>query len=400
MHIPRTLALILAGGKGSRLKSLTEERVKPALPVGGTFRLIDIALSNLAHSHLSDVGLIEQFLPHALNEYLSAGRPWDLDRNHGGLQVLLPFEGGPGEGFATGNADSIHRHRTFIRKHGTDHVLILSADHLYTMNFLDVLDTHVDEDADLTIVTTLIAEKASRYGVVQVDEDGRVTRFDYKPEHPEGNLVTTEVFLYKTEALLDALDLLKERDGELGDYGEQLVPWFVEHKKVVEHRHDGYWLDLGTIQSYWTANLQLLDGDGATLDDPTWRIYSALPQLPPARVVDTAEVRNAMLSSGCRVEGTVIHSVIGAGVTVHEGATVTDSVVLDGATIGPGVSLINCIVSIGAEVTGGSIRGSAEHVTLIGPDGLVDEREPLDQEAELPRGFKEKTSDEAELPEA
>ena len=249
-------------------------------------------------------------------------------------------------------------------------------------------------------MTTLIAEKASRYGVVQVDEDGRVTRFDYKPEHPEGNLVTTEVFLYKTEALLDALDLLKERDGELGDYGEQLVPWFVEHKKVVEHRHDGYWLDLGTIQSYWTANLQLLDGDGATLDDPTWRIYSALHQLPPARVVDTAEVRNAMLSSGCRVEGTVIHSVIGAGVTVHEGATVTDSVVLDGATIGPGVSLINCIVSIGAEVTGGSIRGSAEHVTLIGPDGLVDEREPLDQEAELPRGFKEKASDEAELPEA
>ena len=155
-----------------RLKSLTDERVKPALPVGGTFRLIDIALSNLAHSHLADVGLIEQFLPHALNSYLAAGRPWDLDRNHGGLQVLPPFEGGPGEGFASGNADSIHRQRTFIRGFGADHVLILSADHLYTMNFLDVLETHVTAGADLTIVTTLINEDASRYGVVQADGEG------------------------------------------------------------------------------------------------------------------------------------------------------------------------------------------------------------------------------------
>ena len=387
MQIPSTLALILAGGEGSRLKSLTEDRVKPALPVGGTFRLIDIALSNLAHSHLADVGLIEQFLPHALNSYLAAGRPWDLDRNHGGLQVLPPFEGGPGEGFATGNADSIHRQRTFIRGFGADHVLILSADHLYTMNFLDVLDTHVTAGADLTVVTTQISEDASRYGVVQVDEQGNVTRFDYKPDQPEGHLVATEVFVYRTGALLDALDLLLERDGELGDYGEQLVPWFVENLKVVEHRHEGYWMDLGTLQSYWTANLQLLDGDGATLDDPAWRIYSALPQLPPARVLEGAEVRDSMLSAGSRVEGAVTHSVIGANAVIEAGATVIDSVVLDGARIGPGVSLVNCIVTIGAEVAGGSVRGSVDCVTLIGPDGLIDERAPLDQDAELPRGF-------------
>lgn len=387
MRIPRTLALILAGGEGSRLQSLTDDRVKPALPVGGTFRLIDVALSNLAHSHLTHVGIVEQFLPHALNSYLAAGRPWDLDRNHGGLQLLPPFEGGPGEGFASGNADSIYRQRRYIRGFGADHVLILSADHLYTMNFLDALDTHVNADADLTVVTTRIAEKPTRYGVVQVDADGRVTAFDYKPDHPRGNLVATEVFLYKTEALLDALDVLVERDGELGDYGEQLVPWFVEHKSVVEHRHEGYWLDLGTLQSYWTANLQLIDGDGASLDDPTWRIYSAAPQLPPARVGSGAEVEDSLLSAGSRVDGTVRHSVIGTAAQVDEGATVTDSVLLDGARIGAGVSLTNCIVGMGAQVSGGSARGSTDAVTLIGPDGLVDTREPLDRDAVLPRGF-------------
>ena len=387
MHIPRTLALILAGGEGSRLKALTDNRPKPVLPVGGTFRLIDISLSNLAQSHLSDIGLVQQYLPPSLNEYNSAGRPWDLDRNHGGLRVLTPFSGGEGEGFAEGNADSIYRQREFIRNFDAEYVLVLSADHLYTMNFLDVLDTHMDKGADLTIVTTLVDEKPSRYGVVEVDEQGTVTRFDYKPDEPESQLVATEVFVYTAQTLLDSLDALVEEHGQLDDYGDQLIPWFVEHKNVVEHRHNGYWLDLGTLQSYWTANLQILDGDGVVLDDPRWRIYSALPQLPPARVTAGAEVRDSALSAGCTVAGTVSHSIIGSGATVEAGAVVRDSVVLDGARIGPGVSLVNCIVDMRADVSGGSQRGSEDAVTLIGADGLVHTRQSLDPQATLPQGY-------------
>lgn len=387
MRIPRTLALILAGGKGSRLSSLTEQRVKPVLPVGGTYRLIDVSLSNLAHSHISDVGLIQQYLPHGLNDYLANGRPWDLDRSHGGLKVLPPFTGGDGEGFAQGNADSIYRQRDYIADHPSDYVLVLSADHLYTMNYLDVIDSHQRSQADLTIVTTEINESASRYGVVGVDNSGRVSSFDYKPDEPNGSLVATEVFLYTTEVLLEALDTLVETTGQLEDYGHDLVPYFVEKHKVMEHRHHGYWLDLGTLQSYWTANLQLLDGDGAILDDPDWPIYSAMPQLSPARILRGAKVADSMISAGACVEGTVQHSVIGPRVTIEAGASVKDSVVLDGARIGTGVELINCIVDHGAEVRGGSSRGSADAVTLIGSDGNIDERDRFDYSALLPRGF-------------
>ncbi len=384
MRIPRTLALVLAGGKGSRMGCLTEDRPKPTLPVGGTYRLIDISLSNLAHSHISHIGLVQQYLPHPLNNYVSAGRPWDLDRNHGGLQVLPPFEGGPGEGFAEGNADAVHRQRDIIREHDPEIVIVLSADHLYTMNFLEAITTHLDHDADLTIVTTQVEESAARYGVVTVDDAGRVTDFEYKPDEPSGNLVTTEVFLYRASTLLETLDRLHAEVGELGDYGEHLVPWLVENATVVEHRHTGYWMDLGTLQSYWTANMHLVDGEGVTLDDPEWLIHSAQPQLPPARVVAGASVTDSLLASGSCVAGTVTRSIVGTGATVDEGATVVRSVLMDGARIGPGVTLTNCIVAMGAQVTGGSHRGSEDAVTVIGPDGLVADRTELDDAAMLP----------------
>lgn len=388
MRIPDTLALVLAGGKGSRLGCLTEDRPKPVLPVGGTYRLIDIALSNLAHSHITNVGLVEQHLPRKLNAYLAGGRPWDLDRHHGGMQLLPPFEGGAGEGFADGNADALHRNREFIRAHDPDLVLVLSADHLYTMNFLDVITTHLDHKADLTVVTTKVGESAARYGVVQADDHGRITAFDYKPDKPKGNLVATEVFVYDAKELLSALDLLQREHGELSDYGEQLVPWFVENRTVVEHRHHGYWLDLGTVQSYWTANMQLLDDEGLTLDDPEWPIWSAQPQLPPARVTTGAEVSDSWLTPGAHIAGTVRHSVIGANVTVEHGASVRNSVLLDGAHIGAGVTLTNCVVDVGAQVTGGSARGTDDAITLIGSDGKVDSRTAFDHSAALPHAFQ------------
>jgi glucose-1-phosphate adenylyltransferase len=386
MRIPRILALILAGGKGSRLGALTEKKVKPALPVAGTYRLIDVSMSNLMHSHISDVWVVQQYLPHSLNKHLANGRPWDLDRSHGGLQVLPPYEGAEGEGFAEGNADSIYRQKDLIREFGPDLVLVLSADHLYTLNFLDVVDTHLQRGADLTMVTTVVDEDPSRYGVVQVGDDGRVTGFDYKPDEPDGHLVTGEMFLYSADRLLEALEALHEERGRLEDYGNDLVPWFVRHRTVVEHRLDGYWMDMGTLQSYWTAHMQLLDGDGAELDDPDWPILSAQPQLVPARVAGSADIRHSMVAAGSVVRGTVEHSVLGPQVVVEQGATVRNSVLLDGVHVAAGVTLDNVVADVGARITAGR-HGTEAGVTLIDDTGAVSTTEEFEFSAALPQGF-------------
>lgn len=387
MRIPRTMAMVLAGGKGSRLDALTEHRVKPALPVAGTYRLIDISMSNLMHSHLSDVWVIEQYLPHTLNRHLSNGRPWDFDRTHGGLHVLPPFQGAEGEGFPQGNSDSLLRQKQTIREFDPDLVLVLSADHLYTLNFLDVIDAHERQRADLTLVTTRVDEDPSRYSVVSTDGQGRVTQFAYKPEDPQGQIVAAEMFLFDGPQLIEALEDLQEAEGGLEDYGHDLIPWFVQRRKVVEHRMDGYWMDLGTLQSYWTAQLQILDGDGAVLDDPQWPIVSGQPQLLPARIAASAEVSESLISAGSRIRGTVEHSVLSPGVVVEEGAVVRHSVLLDGVRVGAGVQLENVIVDAGAEIAGGSKRGTAEAVTLIGADGRVAVTERFDRSATLPSGF-------------
>lgn len=386
MRIPRTMAMVLAGGEGSRLGALTEHRVKPALPVAGTYRLIDISMSNLMHSHLSDVWVIEQYLPHTLNRHLSNGRPWDFDRTHGGLHVLPPFQGAEGEGFPQGNSDSLHRQKETIREFDPDLVLVLSADHLYTLNFLDVIDTHQRQRADLTMVTTRLDEDVSRYSVVSTDSQGLVSDFAYKPDEPTGSVVAAEMFLFDGPQLIEALEDLHETQGRLEDYGHDLIPWFIQRRRVAEHRMDGYWMDLGTLQSYWTAQLQILDGEGAVLDDPQWPIVSGQPQLVPARIAASASVAESMVSAGSRIRGTVEHSVLSPGVVVEEGAVVRSSVLLDGVHVGPGVVLENVIVDEGARISGGSKRGTAEAVTLIGADGLVAVTEPFDRSAALPSG--------------
>ena len=387
MRIPRTMAMVLAGGKGSRLDALTGHRVKPALPVAGTYRLIDISMSNLMHSHLSDVWVIEQYLPHTLNRHLSNGRPWDFDRTHGGLHVLPPFQGAEGEGFPQGNSDSLLRQKETIRDFAPDLVLVLSADHLYTLNFLDVIDTHQRQRADLTMVTTRVDEDPSRYSVVGTDGQGRVTDFAYKPEEPQGSIVAAEMFLFDGPQLIEALEDLQASEGRLEDYGHDLIPWFMQRRKVVEHRMDGYWMDLGTLQSYWTAQLQILDGDGAVLDDPQWPIVSGQPQLLPARISASAAVSDSLISAGSRIRGSIEHSVLSPGVVVEEGAVVRNCVLLDGVHVGPGVELENVIVDAEAEIRGGSKRGTAEAVTLIGADGRVAVTERFDRSAALPSGF-------------
>ncbi|GAA4283493.1 glucose-1-phosphate adenylyltransferase family protein [Brevibacterium daeguense] len=411
MKIPRILAVILAGGRGGGLEALTDSRPKPTLPIGGTYNLIDVSLSNLAHSHIRDVWIVEQYQARRLNSYLDNGRPWDLDRSHGGLVVVPPFEGAQGEGFARGNADSLARQLEAMREFDPDHVLVLSADHLYRLNFLDVFDTHEAAAADLTIVTTDRSGDISRYGVVEVDSEGVVVDFADKPEGRRDGSVVTEVFLYRAEALFSALQSLLEEYEQLSDYGAELLPHVLEAKKVVAHELGGYWMDLGTLQSYWTANLQLIDGDALDLSDAGWPLLSAQPQRTPAHLGARAQVRDSFVAGGAFVDGRVEHSVVGVDGEVAADAEVIDSVLLESVRIDSGVRLRNCIVAAGAHVRapreaglGEAVRlgkagkhgevgqlgtawqmGEPGRITLIGANGEVDSVAEFDPDSPLPR---------------
>jgi glucose-1-phosphate adenylyltransferase len=359
MKRPKVLALILAGGKGGRLGALTKNRAKPVMPFAGTYRLIDFALSNCRHSRISDVWIIEQYQLHSLNEHLSNGRPWDLDKTYGGLQILPPNQGREENeetegGYAEGNADAIYRHRSFIREFNPDILLVLSADHVYKLDFRDVIDWHLEKKADVTMVTTKVPpeESASRFGVVKVDDTGRVTDFAYKPDEPEGDVITTEVFVYNAPNLLKTLDALAE-NGKLQDFGHELIPKLVENGKAFEFRFEGYWRDVGTIESYWLSNMDLLDEQTAlVLDDPEWTILTFASQRVPAAISETARISQSLISNGCKIRGTVLRSVLAPGVVVEEGAEIVDSVVLPNAIIRTGAKVSRAIVDNAAQVSG------------------------------------------------
>lgn len=389
MKLPKILAIVLAGGKGSRLETLTEHRAKPALPIAGSYRLIDISLSNLAHSHITDVLLAVQYLPSSINRHIDGGRPWDLDRSHGGLKLAFPFEGHEGEGFNDGNSATLFSQIREIESRDPDIVLVLSADHLYSINYLDVLETHQSMDADLTMVTTEIDDDPSRYSVIKA-EDQIVTEFQYKPDEPISNTVGCEIFMFDAKKLVAALRELDAKD-ELADYGDDLVPYFVKNHRVAQHKHNGYWLDLGTIQSYWAAHMEILAGEGINLDDERWPIWSAQPHLLPARISKEAAIDNSLIAPGSFIRGQVVNSVIGPRVTVEEGASLRNCVVLEGATITAGANLVNAVVDCDATVSAHD-RGSEEHISLINSEGVISVREPFDPGERLPSWMKSEKS--------
>lgn len=407
------MALILAGGVGGRLELLTEKRAKPVMPFAGFYRLIDFALSNCMHSEISDVWVIEQYQLHSLNEHLSNGRPWDLDRTYGGLQVLPPNQNRDDEaetesGFAEGNADAIYRHRTFIRNFNPDVLVVLSADHIYKLDFRDVIEAHLEKGADVTMVTTKVPENetASRFGVVKVDESGRITGFAYKPENPESDLITTEVFVYNAPKLLEMLDTLanpEEEANSLKDFGHKLVPQLVENGKAFEFRYDGYWRDVGTVQAYWRANMDLLDEKtDFVLDDPDWVILTLAAQRVPAFVYSTAEVKNSLVSPGCKIRGRVMRSVLAPGVSIEEDAEVSDSVILQNVVIKKGASVRGTVVDAAAQIgekakvglteaISNEINLKNEEITLIGQNVLVKEGAVIEKGARIGENSNEKT---------
>lgn len=393
----KILALILAGGKGSRLEVLTTERAKPVMPFGGTHRLIDFALSNCMHSRLSDVWVIEQHQLHSLNEHLSNGRPWDLDRTYGGLQVLPPYtaetpDAGEGHegGFAAGNADAIYRHRRLIRDFQPDILIVLSADHVYKLDYNDVIRAHISRKAQLTIVTKDIPiEEAHRFGTVIVGADNRITEFEYKPEKPRSGKVTTEVFVYDANVLLNTLDELAAPADEtksdeysgstaLKDFGHELLPHLVAAGHTFGYELESYWRDLGTIESYWRAHMDLLaDEPELNLADRAWTIHTFNPHHLPARIHETARISNSLISPGCVVRGRVARSVLSPGVIVEAGAIVRDSVILTDCVIERDARVAFSIVDAEVKIGGGAKVGAPpssdsiddvedEHLAVIG----------------------------------
>lgn len=371
----RALALVLAGGEGNRLEVLTEDRAKPAMPFAGVYRLIDFPLSNCMHSGISDVWVVQQYEPHSLNDHIANGRPWDLDKTHGGLRILAPHQGDDEEaGWHQGNADALYRNKSFIEEADPDVVVVLSSDHVYKLDYSDVIAHHADAGADATLVTTRVEKaSASRFGVVEVGGGDRVTDYAYKPDHPNSELVTTEVFVFSTTPLLRALETLAEDedpDDGLGDFGDRLLPDTVAKGTVSDYRLDGYWRDVGTISSYWAAHMDLLtDEPQLDLDDPAWPILTLAPQRPPAHIFESATNINALVSPGSEIRGTVVNSVLAPGVVVEAGATVRDSIVLNDVRIAAGATLERAIIDEGARVCEDAIVGGQREEPGTDPPG-------------------------------
>jgi glucose-1-phosphate adenylyltransferase len=368
---PNVLALVLAGGEGGRLDVLTEQRAKPAVPYAGVYRLIDFALSNCRHSGISDVWVLQQYQPYSLTEHLANGRPWDLDRSHGGLRVLHPYLGRSEGGWYEGNADAIFRNKTDIRGFGADVLLVLSADHVYKLDYGRVIEHHLDHGADVTMVTTRVArDDARRLGVVQVGAEDRVTDYAYKPEKPASDVAATEVFVFGADSVLDLLDELAEGDEDSGleDLGDELLPRLATDGRACQYRLDGYWRDVGTVDSYWEGHMDLLEPrPQLDLDDPRWPILTWSTQRPPARVSASAAIEESLVSPGCEVRGRLVRSIIAPGVVVEQGALVQDSIVLHDTLVEAGAGVRRAILDAEAKIGAGAQVGAENgNLTLVG----------------------------------
>lgn len=380
MKRPKVLALIMAGGEGKRMDLLTDVRAKPALPYAGVYRLLDFPLSNCMHSDIANVWVIEQFLPHSLNDHLVNGRPWDLDRTYGGLRIIQPHTGSDESGWHQGNADAIYRNRRLIREFDPDLLLVLSADHIYKLDYNDVIAAHIANNAAVTMVTTRVPhEQASRFGTLKADAQGKVTHFEYKPDQPRSEIVTTEVFVYSTQQLLDTLDELaanQQSDDVLKDFGHELIPALVEQGGAFAYPLAGYWRDVGTIESYWRSHMDLLAAEPPlNLDEPTWPILTLGVQRIPARIAESARIANSLIAPGCQIRGEVIDSVLAPGVVVEAGAVVRHSIIFHDTIIGADADVAYSIVDSAVQIEArarigqpGEQSGDREQpdITLVG----------------------------------
>ena len=316
------IAMLLAGGQGSRLYSLTKNLAKPAVPFGGKYRIIDFPLSNCVNSGIDTVGVLTQYQPLVLNEYIGSGQPWDLDRQEGGVFVLPPYQKSSGSDWYTGTANAIYQNLPFIERYNPEYVLILSGDHIYKMDYEKMLKFHKEKEADCTIAVLQVPmEEASRFGIMNAQEDGKIYEFEEKPAHPKSNLASMGIYIFTWKKLREYLEQDAKTPGSANDFGKNIIPsMLAANEQMYAYAFDGYWKDVGTIDSLWEANMDLLDPKvPLSLYDPDWKIYARNPALPPHYIAPGAHVQNSMVTEGCVIEGTVDFSVVFAGVTIEEG---------------------------------------------------------------------------------
>lgn len=354
------VAMILAGGQGSRLGALTKNVAKPAVPFGGKYRIIDFPLSNCVHSGINTVGVLTQYQPLELNRYIGNGNPWDLDRSHGGVYVLPPYQSAKAGEWYKGTANAIYQNLSFLESFKPENVLILSGDHIYKMHYGEMLKAHKESGAAVTIAVIPVPwEEASRFGIMNVDEEGTITDFEEKPAEPKSNLASMGIYIFTYEVLKKYLEADERDPSSANDFGKNIIPTMLENgEKMVSFRFEGYWKDVGTIHSLWEANMDLVDQPPKfDLNDRSWSIYSRNMALAPHYVGQNAKITNSTVTEGCFIDGEIKHSVIFGGVELGEGSVVSDSVIMPGAKIGKNVVIEKAVIGADAVIGDGAKVG-------------------------------------------
>lgn len=374
------LAMLLAGGQGSRLGVLTEEVAKPAVPFGSRYRIIDFPLSNCTNSGIETVGVLTQYQPLELNAYVGNGHPWDLDRNSGGLTILPPYQSSSRSDWYKGTANAIYQNIPFIDRYNPNYVLVLSGDHIYKMDYAKMLRQHIEADADATIAVLEVPwEEASRFGIMNTDAEGNITEFDEKPKQPKSNLASMGIYMFSWPVLRRILIEDEADKGSDNDFGKNIIPRMLkEDCKLVAQTFDGYWKDVGTIFSLWESNMDLLDTPEAIdLQDANWRIYCRNPVRPPHYIAAGAIVEQSALTDGNEIYGEVYHSMLSDSVVVEKGAVVRDCILMPGVHVKEGAQLERCIVGmntiIGKKVKAGpQVEGGIDsEINPLCTEGIV-----------------------------
>lgn len=365
--------MLLAGGQGSRLYALTNNIAKPAVPFGAKYRIIDFPLSNCVNSGIDTVGVLTQYQPLVLNEYIGNGQPWDLDRNFGGVHVLSPYQKKSKSAWYEGTANAIYQNLNFIKMYNPSYVLILSGDHIYKMDYSKMLRAHIDKGADCTIAAIEVPLKeASRFGILNTNPDGSVYEFEEKPKQPKSTLASMGVYIFTAEKMYKYLEADENDPNSSKDFGKNVLPAMLNAgEKMFAYRFEGYWKDVGTINSLWEANMDLLGEEPAfDVADTAWKIHSRNPLAPPEYFGDHSVVKNSMVALGCEVYGTVENSVLSSNVIIEDGAVVQDSVIMSHTVIRKGAVVKYAIIDESVTVDEGAIVGedkeSAKGIAVLG----------------------------------
>ena len=362
--------MLLAGGQGSRLGILTKNVAKPAVPYGGKYRIIDFPLSNCTNSGIDTVGVLTQYQPLELNAYIGSGAPWDLDLSNGGVFVLPPYQKGKSGEWYRGTANAIYQNLAFIEQYNPDYVLILSGDHIYKMDYNDMLRFHIRNGADATIAVREVPwEEAPRFGIMNTDANDRIVEFEEKPKNPKSNKASMGVYIFTWEKLKKYLIEDEEDKSSSNDFGKNIIPSMLNDQQVMcAYSFAGYWKDVGTIESLWEANMDLLESPmPIDLHDKKWRIFARNPGMAPHYIAKGATVADSLITEGCEVYGNVEHSILFAGVVIEEGAKVTDSVIMPGSVIKRGAVVRRAIVAENAVVGAGAFVGEEKgNIAVIG----------------------------------